>query len=183
MSSVFREWQRRRLQARPFPEAWRSFLQTDFPLYNKLNTNDQQELEQAILVFLAEKTFEGCGGLELTDEIRVLIAAQACLLLLHRETDFYPNLSAILVYPYPYASVEQHYDPAGILGEHVSVRLGESWPTGTIVLAWSAVTKGAHRSLPDLRQPGAVGGAHFAGSSAIANAEADLVAATWHSIP
>lgn len=143
MSSVFREWQRRRLQAQPFPEAWRSFLQTDFPLYNRLNANDQQELERAIQVFLDEKTFEGCGGLELTDEIRVLIAAQACLLLLHRETDFYPNLSAILVYPFPYSAIEPVHDPAGVFGEHVSVRLGESWPTGTIVLAWSAVAKGA----------------------------------------
>lgn len=143
MLSVFREWQRQRLQAQPFPEAWRTFLQTDFPLYNKLNANDQRELEQAIPVFLAEKTFEGCGGLQLTDEIRVLIAAQACLLLLHRATDFYPGLSAILVYPAHYAASEGHYDPAGVFGEHVSVRLGESWPTGTIVLSWSAVAKGA----------------------------------------
>ena len=55
-------------------------------------------------VFLDEKRFEGCGGLEITDEIRVTIAAQACVLLLHRETDFYPKLQSILVYPHAYVA-------------------------------------------------------------------------------
>ena len=52
-----------------------------------------------IQVFIAEKNFEGCDGLEITDRIRVVVAAQACILLLHRDTGYYPTLRTILVYP------------------------------------------------------------------------------------
>src|SRR5207247_571968 len=58
--------------------------------------------------------FEGCGGFEITDEVRVTIAAQACLLLLHRETDYFPHLLTILVYPLTYMVQEDHR-----IGEHV----------------------------------------------------------------
>ena len=61
--------------------------------------------------FLAEKHLEGCGGLKLTDVIRVTIAAQACLLLLHRETEYYPRLVTILVYPSAY--VARSIEPIG----------------------------------------------------------------------
>ena len=60
-----------------------------YSIYSRLSPADRQELEGHIHVFLAEKRFEGCGGQEVTDEVRVLIAAQACLLLLHRDTDCY----------------------------------------------------------------------------------------------
>ena len=60
------------------------------------------ELLGHIQVFLAEKRFEGCGGFEITNEVRVTIAAQACLLLLHRGTDYFPGLLTILVYPLTY---------------------------------------------------------------------------------
>ena len=62
------------------------------------------ELQGLVQVLLAEKIFEGCGGLVLTDEIKVTIAAQACLLLLHRDTDIYPKLTTILVYPSAYVA-------------------------------------------------------------------------------
>ena len=61
-------------------------------------------MEGLIQVLLAEKRFEGCGGLAITDEIQVTIAGFACLLLLHRETDFYPTLHSILVYPDAYVA-------------------------------------------------------------------------------
>lgn len=140
--SLLRDWQRQRLKAQPFPEPWRSLLRTHFPHYARLNPTDQRELEGHVQVFLAEKTFEGCGGLALTDTIRVLIAAQACLLLLHRETDYYPTLRTILVYPSHYFAVDRHHEPGGVLTEEVSTRLGESWSHGAVVLAWSAVTAG-----------------------------------------
>ena len=79
--------------------------------------------------------FEGCGGLELTDEMRVLIAAQACLLLLNRPAAVYPRLKTILVYPSTYV--------AGGQDQPKSVRLGESWGAGVVVLAWNSVKGGA----------------------------------------
>lgn len=94
-------------------------------------------------MFLAEKKFEGCGGLEITDEIRVTIAAQACLLLLHREPHYYPRLVSILVYPHPYVAQARERLPGGIVSEGPSGRLGESWVEDVVVLAWDAVRAGA----------------------------------------
>ena len=99
---------RQQLQAKPFPAAWRSIINRNFPIFRRLPRADQIELLGHVQVFLAEKHFEGCGGLELTDEIRVTVAAQACLLLLHRKTDYYPQLTSILVYPRNAAPCRQH---------------------------------------------------------------------------
>lgn len=134
---------RERLRARPFPEGWCEILQRNVPFFFRLSDDDRRELKGHIQVFLGEKEFEGCGGIEITDEIRVTIAAQACVLLLHRETDCYPGLRTILVYPHPYVVKGLQRDDAGILSEGEQVRLGESWQHGAVVLAWDAVKKGA----------------------------------------
>src|SRR4029077_8224692 len=95
----------------PFPAAWLEIIEKNVPFYACLPDVDRRELQGLVQVFLAEKHFEGCGGLELTDEIKVTIAAQACLLLLHRETDLYPRLITILVYPHAY--VAKSVEPIG----------------------------------------------------------------------
>jgi Mlc titration factor MtfA (ptsG expression regulator) len=83
----FRNRRRRRnLRTRPFPASCRRTLEEKFPLFTQLPATDQRELEGHIQVFVAEKRFEGCGGFQITDEVRVLIAAPACLLILHRDT-------------------------------------------------------------------------------------------------
>ena len=111
------------------------------PLVQALPEADRTELERLILAFIEDKHFEGAGGLELTDEIRLTIAAQACILLLHRDTDIYPDLETILVYPSTYvARTKTHDGPVVIEGD--SARLGESWERGIVVLAWDAVRSG-----------------------------------------
>jgi Mlc titration factor MtfA (ptsG expression regulator) len=127
-----------RLRALPFPEAWRKLLERNVPLYAKLSPAQRGELEGHTKVILGEKRFEGCDGLELTDEIRVTIAAHAALLLLGTEDPrYYPNVVAILVYPTAYlAPVEEHHD--GIVEERSEARLGESWRRGVVVIAWDA---------------------------------------------
>src|SRR5690606_32830266 len=104
---------------------------------------DRRELRGHIRVFLAEKHFEGCGGLTLTDEIEVTIAAQACLLLLHRETDYYPRLITILVYPSTYVAHAREPIGGGMVIEGEVARLGEAWKDGVVVLAWDDVLAGA----------------------------------------
>src|ERR1700682_4755644 len=96
---LFKSRRRARLRAKPVPPAWRTILERNLPIFTRLSADDQRELLGHTQVFLAEKHFEGAGGLELTDEIRVTIAAQACLLLMHRETDYYPELVSIIVFP------------------------------------------------------------------------------------
>src|SRR5688572_22898258 len=120
MFGIFKRRRRQRLRARPFPWEWRAVLESSFPLFKKLSKADQEELQGHIQVFIAEKNFEACGGLEITDEMKVIIAAQACLLLLHRETDYYPRLQSILVYPSTYAARESEYLGHGVVTERQS---------------------------------------------------------------
>ena len=117
MFGFFKQRRRRRLRAAPFPEAWRTIVERNVLLFARLPDDDRTELLGHIHVLLAEKHFEGCGGLELTDEIRVTIAAHACLLLLHRDTDYYPDLTSILVYPHTYVVPDEEYLGGGIWGE------------------------------------------------------------------
>jgi Mlc titration factor MtfA (ptsG expression regulator) len=93
---------------------------------------------------MAEKRFEGCAGLTINDEIRVVIAAQACLLLLHRKTDYFPRLLTVLVYPSTYTVREERPITRDIWWEGDSRRLGETQrQLGSLVLAWDAVKAGA----------------------------------------
>jgi hypothetical protein len=132
-----------RLRRRPFPDGWRGILRRNLPYLERLSDRDIEELQGHIQVFLAEKSFEGCGGLEMSDEIRVTIAAQACMLLLHRDADCYPTLRSILVYPHAYAAWETKRLPDGTVLEGPSGRLGESWYRGSVVLSWEDVRTGA----------------------------------------
>jgi Mlc titration factor MtfA (ptsG expression regulator) len=143
MFGHFKRRRRRRLLSKPFPAEWLNFIRKNMPLYARLPQADRRELEGLVQIFLAEKSFEGCGGLELTDEIKVTIAAQACLLLLHRETDIYPRLITILVYPSAYVAKAHEPIGGGIALEGESVHLGESWSSGVVVLSWDEVRAGA----------------------------------------
>jgi len=139
----FRNRRRRRLLEEPTPDAWRAIVERNFEMFHRLSAEDQADLLRHMNVFLYEKTFEGCGGLEMTDEIRVTIAAQACVLLLHHEPHYYPDLYTILVYPHAYVAKAQEILPGGIVIEGASARLGESWVRGCVVLSWDDVRQGA----------------------------------------
>jgi len=138
-----KKWHRNRVVCREFPSDWLGIIKRNVPFYKKLPETDQKELQQHILIFSAEKDFEGCGGLKITDEMKVTIAAQACILLLHRKTDYYPGLSTILVYPAAYVARHTEHLGGGVIVEGSAIRLGESWHQGAIVLSWDDVQHGA----------------------------------------
>ena len=142
--ALLKQRRRHRLRERPFPKCWLGILARNIPFFRRLSANDQAELLGHIQVFLTEKRFEGCDGLEITDEVRVTVAAQACLLLLHRETDYFPRLLTILVYPSTYVAEERRHVHGHVWQEGKMARLGETgrW-LGAIVLAWDAVKSGA----------------------------------------
>ena len=141
---LFTNRRREQLRSKPVPAEWIAILDRNFPMFRRLPREDCDELLGHIQVFLAEKYFEGCGGLELTDEIRVTIAAQACLLLLHRDTDYYPNLTSILVYPSGYTAQDERYLGGGIWEEGPEDRLGHTGHNlRALVLAWDAARHGA----------------------------------------
>src|SRR6185295_15225613 len=89
---AWRRWRRARAMAQPFPAHWRTILRRRMPLLRRLPADLQLQVKRHMQVFLAEKPFIGCDGLEVTEEMRVLVAAQACLLILNRPTEYFPRL-------------------------------------------------------------------------------------------
>lgn len=130
---------RKRLKAAPFPPDWERILERDVPLYGRVPESDREELRSHIKVFLAEKVFEGGGGFTITDRVRLVIAMPACLLLLHRDTDYYPGLSSIVVYEGEYLAPLSEMDEAGIVTEGIDRRSGEYSRDGAVVLSWEDV--------------------------------------------
>ena len=135
MFNWLREHQRNKLREEPFPQEWLDALAENFPVYARLTPEEQDKLRGDVRVFLHEKSWEGCGGMELTDTMRVLISAQAMLLLLHREHDYYPNVESILVYPTGYRAADKARDPSGVVNAGGTDRLGEAWSNGPVVLS------------------------------------------------
>jgi Mlc titration factor MtfA (ptsG expression regulator) len=130
---------RKRLMGTPLPPGWLAIVERNAPYYRELPHGGQRELQGLTQIFLAEKGFEGCNGLEITDEIRVTIAAQACMLLLHRKTDIYPLLQSVLVYPDTFVAPVKMHEPGGIVIEDEEEREGESWERGSLILSWKEV--------------------------------------------
>ncbi len=139
----FKKRRRKRWRSQPLKPEWIEIIRHNVPYYHYLTVDEQTELHGHIQVFLHEKDFEGCGGLVITDEIRVTIAAQACILLLHRKADYFPLTTSILVYPHHYFARTSKHLPGGIVEEGIQGRMGESWKGGPIVLSWDDVLKGA----------------------------------------
>jgi len=123
---------REKLTAHPFPGEWAAIVRQNVPYYGRLPAADQRELEGHIQVFLSEKRFEGCAGLAVTDEIRLTIAAHACTLLLHRNADYYPRLTTVLVYPHAFIVQRYQPGPGGQPVEAEQILAGQSWHQGIV---------------------------------------------------
>ncbi|REJ96578.1 MAG: hypothetical protein DWQ35_04320 [Planctomycetota bacterium] len=131
----FKRRRRRRLLNEAFPDEWMLYLDKAVRFYPQLTPEDQRRLRDDLRVFIAEKHWVGCNGLEVNDEMRVVIAAYACLLILRKSIDVYSRLDTILVYPDSYLALESAFprsEPVPIGWRH-----GESWSHGSIVLSWN----------------------------------------------
>ena len=142
--SWLRNRRRRKILATPFPDQWMAYLQRNVAHYPHLTPDDQARLRDDLHVFVAEKNWEGCGGLELTDEMKVTVAAQACLMALGLDGDPFGKILSILVYPSGYAVPEQNWH-GGLSIKGESARLGESWYRGPVILSWDEVRHDARR--------------------------------------
>lgn len=138
-----RAWLRQRLRRQPFPPEWRLILRQFVPHVARLPADLQIQLKKHMLVFLAEKPFIGCDGLEVTPSMRLIVAAQACLLLLNRRPDYFPNLRQILLYPGPFWVQRAQAEGSGVVHERREVLSGESWQQGQVILSWPDVLVGA----------------------------------------
>ena len=139
----FRRWRDWSVQRRPFPEDWLALLEQRLPVYSALDAEQQQRLQSMIKFFIDCKTFYGCAGLEITDEMRVMIAAEACLLVLNRGGALYPALQSILVYPGAFRVEREQAQSDGTVSSGPHGLLGESWSNGKVILSWDDVASGA----------------------------------------
>lgn len=143
------DWWRRLSRAEAigaaFPTRFHDLILRRVPCAQLLTEDELSKLEALVRIFNSEKTFEGAGGLTLTEEMRIVIAARACLLVLHRvelDSPLYPDLDTVLVYPSSYRVRGQRRD-GYVTIEGSEVRLGESWSRGLVVLSWDAVVAGS----------------------------------------
>jgi len=147
---MLRFWRRRQLRRQPLSPPWWQILETTVPLCRQLPQPMREALEQHVQIFLDEKHFEGCGGLEVTDEMRLTIAGYGCLLLLGNPDGYYPRLGTVVIYPESFAAPIRDTDRFGIVTETIEERLGESWEEGTVVLAWDSIEELIHGTSGDL---------------------------------
>lgn len=133
---------RNNLFLKPLPPDWIQILEKNVSIYSLLPQNLREELHGRINIFLDEKEFIGCAELQISNEIRVTIAGNACILLLKRDKRCFPRFTTILIYPDTYVSREVKSDGLVVVHEE-SVRAGESWYRGPVVLSWADVMRGS----------------------------------------
>ncbi len=136
----------RRALARPLAPPLVAILERNLAQYAGMERAQQLRLQRLVQQFLHEKSFVGCAGLEITDEMRVTIAAQACMLVLGRAGDdtpakLYTSLHAVLVYPGAFLVPRREVDAAGVVTEQRQDLLGESWGDGRVILSWDHVRR------------------------------------------
>ncbi|HEX2734402.1 MAG TPA: M90 family metallopeptidase [Polyangiaceae bacterium] len=145
MFAWWRRLRREKILEEPFPREYRPIIDRNVGIVRYLDADERKQLEDLVQVFLAEKTFVGCGGLELDDEIRVTIAANACILLLGLDHDVYSDVESILVYPStvrPPARVSNLVGNLGIVNEGPAIQ-GQAQMHGPVILVWDAVKRGS----------------------------------------
>jgi Mlc titration factor MtfA (ptsG expression regulator) len=130
---------RNRLKYRPFPPLWNAIIENNLPIYLYLSPNEIRRLQGHIQVFLAEKQFIGCRGLQVTEEMKLSIASVACLVLLNERGQYFPRLRSILLYPNAYFVKETTSIGKYVVEERRVARLGESWTNDQLVLSWEQV--------------------------------------------
>jgi MtfA peptidase len=142
----FTDYRRKKLAEKPFFPAWEEIARRNVSHYCMLDADERNRLRALIQVFIAEKEWEGCGGLELTDEIRVTISSLACLLLLGLPHDYYRNVLSILVYPSTVVPPQRkigHFEIPLAPVEIPHPVIGQAFQQGPVILIWDAVLHGS----------------------------------------
>jgi Mlc titration factor MtfA (ptsG expression regulator) len=142
-----RRRRRRQILARPFPPSWLAILQENIPYYHYLSDSEKARLRDDLRIFIAEKSWEGCGGLVVTDEMKVTVAALACLLVVGLEPYYFERVQSILLYPEGFKVPQREVLGDGVVLESEGEHLGEAHYRGPVILSWAEL-------LEDVRHPG-----------------------------
>ncbi|TVP58982.1 MAG: zinc-dependent peptidase [Nodularia sp. (in: Bacteria)] len=142
-SPILIKQRRNCVKRRLFPPLWTAIIENHLPIYLQLSPDERRRLQGHIQVFLAEKQFIGCGGLQVTEEMKVTVAAVACLLLLNERGKYFPKLRSILIYPGTYLVNQTVATGNYVVEERREARLGESWTQDQVILSWERIQQDA----------------------------------------
>ena len=136
----FREWRRKRtLKSARLDEALWKRVAAGLSFLRGLSEEDTGRLKQLVVLFLAEKEMHGARGLQLTDEVRLSIAIQACLPILNLGLDVYEGWVGVIVYPGEFRVRKEEVDEDGVVHTFEDELAGEAWPGGPVILSWEDV--------------------------------------------
>jgi Mlc titration factor MtfA (ptsG expression regulator) len=140
MFGFLRHWRRRKhLDRARIPDTeWRTTV-ANLPLLEGLNVAELEQLRDLATLFLHEKVLEPAGGLELTPEMGPIIAAQACLPILHLGLDFYQGWSSVILYPEGFLTHHEYTDSNGLVHSVHRPLIGEAWERGPVILSWADI--------------------------------------------
>ncbi len=142
----FRDRRRKKLTRAVFPAAWEEIIRRNVAHYCRLEEHERAHLRALIRVFIAEKEWEGAGGLEPDDEIRVTISAQACLLILALPHNYYRNVHSIIVYPSTVIPPPRKPGPFEITTAPLDIQqpvIGQAFASGPVIIIWDAALHGS----------------------------------------
>jgi Mlc titration factor MtfA (ptsG expression regulator) len=177
---LLRRRRRREARGTPLPPSMQAAIERHVPIAATLPPGLRRRLEGLVVAFLHEKQFVGCNGLEVTDEMRATIAAQACLLLLGRRSNvLYDELRSILVYPGAFLVEDEVHDEDGLVTRRRRELSGEAWDAQRVILSWEDVAEAAERPAEGynvvLHEF-----AHHLDAEGLGLANATRDASTWH---
>ncbi|MEM7479347.1 MAG: M90 family metallopeptidase [Planctomycetota bacterium] len=139
-----RNQRRRRWWKQELPLGWEDILSQNAQFLSEVDEESEQQVIRSVQIFVKEKNWEGCGGLKLTDEHRVTIAAQVAKMTLGLGAgdirgEYFEEVKSVLVYPDAYLAKTQESVGSGVVLESQSGRLGEAWHRGPVILSWADV--------------------------------------------
>jgi MtfA peptidase len=126
----------------PVPRLWLDILARNVPLARGLPPDEQERLLRVARLLLDEVPFEGCDGVEITEEIKVTIAATAALLIHRLPYPRFTKLVRVLIYPDTFLPARA-WSRHDVTIEEPEATLGQAWMSGIVVLSWSAVQRDA----------------------------------------
>jgi Mlc titration factor MtfA (ptsG expression regulator) len=137
---------RKEILRSPFPKIWLEYLRQNVPHYSLLSDEEKAKLRDAVQIFIAEKRWEGCRGLQVTEEMKVTIAGQASLLTLGMKKNHFPRVKTILIYPGGFrVPRDRQITDLSIEGGTMPV-LGQSWHRGPVILSWEDIANPRNES-------------------------------------
>ena len=140
MTGPLRRWWRQRIIARAAldPALWEQTLQR-LPFLDGLTAHERARLRDTVILFLHSKSIHGAAGLVIDDGMRLMIAAQACILILNLDVDYFSGWVEVIVYPDEFVPSIEYVDDAGIVHTEREARAGEAWLQGPVILSWADV--------------------------------------------